>query len=955
MSIRNKVRSLVFITGFALFFQNVFATEITQSPNDSRQYKSITLPNELEVLLISDKNSDKAAASLDVKIGSGSDPKGYEGLAHFLEHMLFLGTKKYPEAGSYQAYINKHGGSHNAYTSFENTNYFFDINADSLEPALDRFSQQFVAPTFTAKYVTREINAVHSEYSAKLKDDSRLYFSAFKQTINPAHPYHNFAVGNLTTLSTRDDKDIRNVLIEFYKKNYSANQMKLVVLGKEPIHQLEAWVSSKFSAIPNNKTQGPKFDMPMLLEHSLPSLLEVSPTMDKRTLSLVFPIPSTKKQYRNKPTYVISNLIGHEGKGSLFASLKKQGLVESLSAGTGIDTGWDAMFNISFRLTQKGLSNWEAVVAETFSYIALIKSEGINKRYFDEQKSMLNLAFEFSEKSEPIHYVSSLASTLHEVDTTDILQANYLMDTFEPKRYKAFLDQLNPNNVQISIMSKSVVTDKKTKWYDAPYSYKRLSPEQIKLFTTTAKRENLKLPDVNDFIPDNIDIISSTPMPKPELLEKSEGFSLWHYYDTSFGTPKSNIYVNLRSPVANNTAEHAVLNSLFTSMVQDELNEYTYPAYLAGLNYDLYSHIRGISIKIGGYSEKQTLLLENILRSIKTVDLKKERFNIYKDQMIRSLENAAKKKPYQQTTGEIRKLVLRPQWSEAEKLVAIDLITIDTLKAFKQRLLSKVEIVALSSGNISRAGSLNIASIVQSWMLNKETQKVNVERGEVARLPLNQSFSVELNIDHPDTGYTLYIQGKDKSYQEQVNFLFLSQILSSPYYERVRTENQLGYIVFATNYSFLEVPAIAFIVQSPNASANQLETETQAFLHDYTTQLASMPLKDFNQHKAALLSRLFEKENNLGQKSDRFWREIDRENISFDTREKLSKEINSLSPETFNQFYASLIQSSGKKLLVFSSGKNSKESTNNEKQEALDRYLTLDSNTDIWSLETPFK
>ena len=76
-------------------------------------------------------------------------------------------------------------GSHNAYTSFDNTNYFFNINADSLEPALDRFSQQFVAPTFTPKYVNREINAVHSEYSAKLKDDSRIYFSALKANPQP--------------------------------------------------------------------------------------------------------------------------------------------------------------------------------------------------------------------------------------------------------------------------------------------------------------------------------------------------------------------------------------------------------------------------------------------------------------------------------------------------------------------------------------------------------------------------------------------------------------------------------------------------------------------------------------------------------------------------------------------------------------------------------------------------
>lgn len=955
MSIRKTVSALITIMVFAVVFQSaVAASKIQKSPNDDRLYKSITLSNKLEVLLISDKNTDKAAAALDVNIGSGSDPDGYEGLAHFLEHMLFLGTEKYPEAGSYQAYINRHGGNHNAYTSFDNTNYFFDINADSLEPALDRFSQQFIAPTFTAKYVTREINAVHSEYSAKLKDDSRLYFSAFKETINPDHPYHKFSVGNLTTLSTRDNVDIRDVLINFYHKHYSANQMKLVVMGRESIDQLETWVTSKFSQIPNHNLDAPKFDSPLFSKGSLPALLEVTPTMDKRTLSLVFPIPSTKKYYRNKPTYFLSNLIGHEGKGSLYASLKKQGLVESLSAGTGIDTGSEATFNVSYRLTQKGLEQWEKVVEQTFAYIQLISNEGLNKRYFDEQQRMLELAFEFREKSEAIHYVSSLASTLKDVEIGDILVANYLMESYEPETYRDILAHLNPNNVQISIMAKTVATDQRTPWYDAPYAYNKLPTELTATFASPGIQESLKMPEPNDFIPDDIEIISSKKMTAPEKLEESKGFTLWHYYDTSFGTPKSNIYVNLRSPHSNNTAKHAVLTSLYTSLVQDELNEYAYPAYLAGLNYDLYGHIRGLSIKIGGYSEKQTLLLEKILRTAKTLEVREDRFNIYKDRLVRSLENAAKQKPYQQTTAEIRKLILKPQWTEQEKLAAIKSVSLQDLVEFKSVLLNEIEVVTLSSGNISRAGSLNISNIIQSWLFDQSTNITVVKRGEVASLPAHQSFSVELDIEHPDTGFTLYLQGKDKSYQEQARYLLLSQILSSPYYERIRTENQLGYIVFATQYSFFEVPAIAFIVQSPVATAQQLEKETQNFLNDYAENIKKMPVQEFNQHKAALLSRLFEKDNNLAERSDRFWREIDRENLSFNTRDELSKEIKNLSPKTFNDFYAALIHSPGKRLLTYSSGVNDESNNAASDIETLKNYPTLAPNQ-LWELSKPFQ
>ena len=90
--------------------------------------------------------------------------------------MLFLGTDRYPEAGEYQQFISDQAGSHNAFTAPEHTNYFFFLKSKALEPALDRFSRFFIAPTLDPAYVDREVNAVHSEYQSKLRDPARLSF-----------------------------------------------------------------------------------------------------------------------------------------------------------------------------------------------------------------------------------------------------------------------------------------------------------------------------------------------------------------------------------------------------------------------------------------------------------------------------------------------------------------------------------------------------------------------------------------------------------------------------------------------------------------------------------------------------------------------------------------------------------------------------------------------------------
>ena len=78
--------------------------KMIKSPNDPRAYHFKTLPNGLKLLVISDANADKSAAAAVFRSGF-HDPKERPGLAHFLEHMLFIGTEKYPEPDGYFSFI----------------------------------------------------------------------------------------------------------------------------------------------------------------------------------------------------------------------------------------------------------------------------------------------------------------------------------------------------------------------------------------------------------------------------------------------------------------------------------------------------------------------------------------------------------------------------------------------------------------------------------------------------------------------------------------------------------------------------------------------------------------------------------------------------------------------------------------------------------------------------------
>jgi len=117
--------------------------DIASSPLDRRSYRWIELDSGLRALLISDPNTDKAAAALEVDAGHFNDPAGIAGLAHFTEHMMFLGTESYPDERAFKEFTSRHGGTSNAFTGMESTGYHFGIAATQLGPALDRFASFF--------------------------------------------------------------------------------------------------------------------------------------------------------------------------------------------------------------------------------------------------------------------------------------------------------------------------------------------------------------------------------------------------------------------------------------------------------------------------------------------------------------------------------------------------------------------------------------------------------------------------------------------------------------------------------------------------------------------------------------------------------------------------------------------------------------------------------------------
>jgi insulysin len=145
----------------------------------------------------------------------------------------------------------------------DNTNYYFQVGYEFLEPALDRFAQFFISPLFLADCTDRELQAVNSEFKNSFQSDWHRLDRLERSLSNPDYPYNCFGCGNLVSLKEvplSRGLDVREAFIKFYEQHYSANLMKLVVLGRESLDQLQKWVIEKFSQVPDKNLAPPDFE-----------------------------------------------------------------------------------------------------------------------------------------------------------------------------------------------------------------------------------------------------------------------------------------------------------------------------------------------------------------------------------------------------------------------------------------------------------------------------------------------------------------------------------------------------------------------------------------------------------------------------------------------------------------------------------------------------------------------
>lgn len=915
------------------------------SPNDTRAYRALVLENGLRLVLVSDPEAEKSAAALAVRVGSLQDPAEQQGMAHYLEHMLFLGTEKYPEPSEFDEFMSQNGGMLNAYAANDHTNYMFEVNNDALPESLDRFADFFKAPMLYPEYADKEVNAVHSEWSMRSASDGFILFSLLSETINPEHPFSQFNIGNLETLSDKPGSNLHEELIAFYERYYSANQMTASVLSNRSLDELEMLARDVFADIPNREIAAPQVDVPPVRDEDVGILLSYRPQMEMRSLFIDFIIENNRDEYAYKPNELIAYVINSEMPGTPAALFRELGWIDSLGAYAQPDIFGNAgLFRIGVDLTETGYQNRETIVGVLLNYVEQVRYEGIGEHYYDELNTVLQNDFAFLRRSGGFQYTTSLAANLLYYPFNHVISHSYTLVEYAPERIQRVLDQLTPERVRVTFVSPEQEVDTPIPFTDGFYSRVALDMETITAWRSEAQQFVVQMPAVNSLLPDDLSLVAGDFHQRPQHVVDQGSVSAWLMRSERFQEPRAEVRIQLYQPFHHRSLEERMARSVLMDMFALSQQALAREASIAGVSFNL-SAGDGLSLNLSGFNDKQALLAERVLTDFAQFEPTTAGVEQSVDRMRRNIQNARLRFPVQQLMPSFNRLMRLPSADTDAQLAALQNITTADVKAVRDQLLRENTLRMYVHGNYSATGVSELASKVAALGGVDRTRAVEHAPIVTPRSDLHISWQEDVDLD--DTGFLDVWILPAEDLNNRAHAALLSEMMRTRFFTELRTEDQLGYSVGVTQVGLEDFTGIGFLIQSPVRGPEPLLERFDAFRAGYRERLANMSEQEFRQFQQGVLTNLTQPPQTLAEEAGRFIGDWQNQRYRFDTRTRYQQELENTTLSSVQAYFDRVFATENSaRILVQLRGRNFREI-----DFATIEGLEVIESLDVWSRE----
>lgn len=857
------------------------------SNNETRQFHPGELKNGIRYCAVQDTKLDRTHVVVSVNVGYLADPIEYQGLAHFLEHMLFLGSKKYPKADHFESFISKYGGTHNAYTSKLNTTYNFSILNEKLEESLDIFSQFFKKPLFDNKYIKKELKAIDSEHKKNIYNDFNRLFRLIQKISLEGSQINKFGTGNFESLNK---KGVKDAMIDFYKKYYQPENITVSIASNIDLKNQVEIIQNNFNDIESNGQDYEfKIKKPFLKENR--EIYYLQSISKPQSICFLWEIPEVFKYYLNthSPYNLIQYLTTYQME-SLKVYLIDNKLIDDLIC----DVFEEGMFLIYIDLID--LKYWKIIESHLkylFSELAKLNWD----KNIETIKNKQHIRFNYSTKMNSYVLTDMLAVNLHNYPLEEIYSGNRLTTKFDLEQISELLNNfLTFDKVKIILISNSNMIENidKDKIKTEPYyniQYFRISNEE------NEKKEfplSLDLKDkFNNF---NATVIKNLGKNEPVRLEEN----IWFGSTSKFNETKVYLKIALINPELKNKKKF-IINMILINFINEMFERFLNFENDIGIHFFIKSNVllNSFDINFVCYNQYFTQVLKDcleFLHNLKIEEKNKNILEILKENMKINIFDLFYLPPWEYINEEFDRQIYPFYIGPVEALEILNSIKIDDIfnnfNKLKRKLLNESQRIIFGFGNYEKDDFENDLDLIKKYI--KSVYKPIMEKGHLSssivyhpnKVETNQVLSIIYHLGNFEP--SLIVKGQ-----------LLNQILNQKFFNFIRTNKQYGYLVGIT---ILEINQNLYFIEKVQTekSLEELEKDIESFNINI---LDSLKEKDFNQFKESYIKMLKEKSHTINDVFFFYLKEILLRRYFFRKKTLFIRELEKLTWEDFIDFY----------------------------------------------------
>ena len=779
-----------------------------------------------------------------------------------LEHGVFLGDSKHRAANTFEQFLAEHSGHSNAFTSQENTNYYYKISADKLEESLDRLSSLLSDPLLELESLQREYHAIQSEFLKDTLESARQIWRLVKHLANPDHPFHRLSPGNLETLQNLKNS---SVIKDFHSKHYFPENMKCVVYGRQDTQYLLQISRKHFGRITNKKSRFEADSQPGVVQAYPPQNLGLwvnyKLLREGNDLDIIWPVVGGSRCGLGSAVHVLSERHPR----SVLALLKRQGLATSVTWSIVISTSSFSLVRVNVKLTELGGQKIVMVAKLIFSQVEALKAESLTT-----MKSWLTKAHQESmqhfinhENPEVHHFVKSLSSRMSRV----LHPAYYLGAPIQTPTVTCLVQALLSLTSHKSIMlfgssDEEQLYRNAEPWYGIPYTATVLSDRD--------------LDSVQNSLNNNFEIwpppaqrarISKTfPLFERDLeqdywptkIQNDRGLTVWWQQDYTFHIPKIDMVLWIYGRYEHSTPREIALHYILAEMIRDQLEDLIKPPGYSMQIY--YQSSSGLIVTLAGYSDHEQISrcikdLVSVLTGLDTTQ--KNRFiYVVKYKAHRDLVRSDYAEAYKHPLYKSR-VLLEKNVAPLEKIISeIDSVTLESFKVFYKSFWESVGCRALIYGNVLKTMAQQYGHMFKpiSMRTLNSGHKVDPPFHPTLQYPPGTYYTITRYPNSKETasvadltiilGPTPWnsdtIESGEDLFTRTILGRVTASLLSEPAFIELRTRQQLGYSVFTKYISHFGVDYIHICVQGSEHSAVEIANSVLRFLESYRKDLMSI-------------------------------------------------------------------------------------------------------------------